>query len=72
MAFLITLWQERQASALLHYLVQFVSAVFGKVLGIVVVDPALLEFTEASGRLGMPGKKTTDKTLVLIQIVLPL
>jgi hypothetical protein len=66
MEFLITLWQQRQASVLLHYLSQFVSAVFGKVLGIMIVYPALLEFTKASGRLRMPGKKTIEKTLVLI------
>jgi hypothetical protein len=57
---------------LLHYLAKFISTGFGKVLRIVIVYPALLEFTKAPGRLGMPGKKTIEKTLVLIRIVQPL
>ena len=35
-----------------------VAANFGKVLRIVIADPALLELTKASRRLRMPGEKT--------------
>ena len=72
MKFLITPWQEKQASSLLPNLAQLVAAGFCEVLGIVVVYPPLLEFTKTSGRLGMPREKTVDKALVLIEIIQPL